>query len=210
MKNINLKTAATFTMACVLALPAYLVASGTGTGDEVYRDLSMRIVRYANTGNVNKILMTGFAAGEGAEKGEAEYVSGKITAQLGGQTTPALIEKSFFEKVLVEARAFSAANSSPDRRKKLRDLLSVDAVVTGTVLAAGEKLKIQARLVDINTGKVLFMTEGEAERVTELPGILAPDGSSKRYAAVPPPPPADFRDSVSETSAPAVEAAVLE
>jgi len=197
-------------MICALALPASLAASGTGTGDEVYRDLSMRIVRYANTGNVNKIIMTGFAAGEGAEKGEAEYVSGKITAQLGGQTTPALIEKSFFEKVLVEARAFSAANSSPDRRKKLRDLLSVDAVVTGTVVAAGEKLKIQARLVDINTGRVLFMTEGEAERVTDLPGILVLADPAKQYAAVPPLPPSDFRDSVSETVAPAVEAAVLE
>jgi curli biogenesis system outer membrane secretion channel CsgG len=197
MKNTNLKTAATFAMACALALPMCQAASGIGAGDEVYRNLSMQIVTYANTRNINKIIMTGFAAGDGAEKGEAEYISAKITAQLGVQTTPVLIEKSFFEKVLLEARASSAANSSPDRRKTLRDLLSVDAVVTGTVQAAGGKLKIQARLVDIKTGKVLFMTEGEAERGMEMPGILVADSSFKRDTAVQPSPSAGFRDSIS-------------
>lgn len=209
MKNINLKTAATLAMVCMLALPSYPAASGTGAGDEVYRDLSMKITGFANSGNINKILMTGFAAGEGAENGEAEYISGKITAQFGGQAAPALIDKSFFEKVLLEARAASAANSSPESRAKLRELLSVDAVVTGTVLAAGDKLKIQARLVDIRTGKVLFMAEAETERETELPAILVADSSDRREAAIPPPPPADFRDSVGETAAPVAEAPVF-
>ena len=201
MKNINLKTAATLAMVCVSVLTVCPAAAGTGTGDEVYRDLSTRIAGYANTGNVNKILMTGFAAGDGAENGEAAHVSERMTAQLGVHASPALIDKSFFEKVLLEARASSAANSSPESRKKLRELLSVDAVVTGTVLAAGDKLKIQARLVDIKTGKVLFMAEGETERGSLPPGTLADDNSSEREAATPPPPPADLRDPAGETAA---------
>ncbi|HAF95706.1 MAG TPA: hypothetical protein DER10_00870 [Elusimicrobia bacterium] len=219
MKSINSKTAAAFAMACVMALPAYLAASDTDIGDEIYRDLSMKIVRYANAGNINRIIIAGFTAEGGVEKREAEYISEKITAQLGDQTTPALIERSSFERVLLEARASSAANSSPATRKKFQDLLSVDAVVTGAVLTTGGKLKIQARLVDIKTGKVLFMTEGEAGREwvkssetrtasrwggdyssnPELPGILVADSPTNRDAASQPSRPADFRNAVSDS-----------
>ena len=216
MKTRNLMTAAGCALACALVLPAGLAASGAE--GEACRTLSLEIVKYANTNNIGKIVMGGFAPGGGAEAAEAEYVSQRTTAYLSGHKTPALIERSFFESVLLEARASSAANTSPARVQRFKELLSVDAVVSGTVLAAGGKLMILARLIDINTGKVLFAAEAESGRewlnpseirtarrgggvyslTAELPGILVPDSPSAWDAAPLLATPSDLRDAVAD------------
>ena len=202
MKNINLKIAAVLAGALAFALPA--------AGSEGCRDLSREIIKYAKANNVAKFAVLDFAAKGGAERNEAEYVAEKMGTYLAGNEKPALIERALLEKVLKEAKLSSAVYGPLDNAKMLKDILSIDAVVTGTVFAAGKTLIVLARLIDIKTGRVLFSAERETGR--ELPGFPEITTFSMKFpgtsdfnsstewdTAALPQLPTDFKDSVSDT-----------
>ena len=215
-------TAIYISAACALALPA------AGAGRENCAGLCLELAGYANANGIGKIVIGDFAAGAGVEKGEAEHISGEVAAQLADNKKPELIDRAFFERVLRQARAAGAATLSPGMKKQFQGLLSVDAVLTGAVRAAGGRLEVLASLVDIKTGKVLFMAEAELPRggaaaaeqrgarrrggiytlTAELPGILVPDGLLAAGQAALPARPADLRDAVADVkSAPRAGAA---
>ncbi len=79
----------------------------------------------------------------------------------------------------------------------IKEMFSIDAVVTGTVFAAGHKLRVLAKLIDINSGRVLLADQSESERewalFPEVPDIEL-DWDSQEW----PLPPSDFRDAVSD------------
>lgn len=202
MKNINIKIAAVLAGGLAFSVPA-----GASIG---CKDLTRGIIKYAQANNINKIAVLDFTAKGGAEKNEAEYVSEKMGTCLAGNEKPALIERALLEKVLKEAKLSSAANGPRDNAKMLQNILSIDAVITGTVFSAGDTLKVLARLIDINTGRVLFAEEMGTEREwpvfqettsfsMEIPGASDSDSPPDwRTAALQPAAP-DFRDSVSDS-----------
>lgn len=216
MKNINLKIPVIFALFSAAAAPGIFAASPDA--EEGYKAVAQALSGYSGANGVKKIVVAGFTAGGGADKGEAEYAAGRIASQLARRSAPALVERAFFENVLRQARAAAAAKAPRERTKSLNGLLSVDAAVTGMVLAFGDNLKILAGLVDIKTGRLLFVTEGEVRRIkgmppaqwgarrrggtytlsAELPGILVPDGPSRPEQAVRPGRGSDLRDAVAD------------
>lgn len=140
-----------------------LCATASGAGN-AYGRLSDSIAEAARAGGVEKLAVLNFSAKAGTERGEAEYVSEKIASGLAGRKRPALIERSALETLIKEARLSSAASGADADKAALREIFSVDAVVTGSVFSAGSKLKIIAKLIDIKTGRVLLSREEETER----------------------------------------------
>ncbi len=212
MKYIYQNIAAILVVAAALTLPA------AASGMEASEAISIKIVRYAAANGLNRIVMDGFTAEMGAQAAEADYIAGRLTAFLAGNKTPTLIDRPFFERVLREARAAGAAKTGPEGMKQFKTILVVDALIAGTVQAAGDKLQIMVRLIDAKTGALLFVTAGEAEREwlkppkirtarhrsgiftinPEIPGILVPDGFSGTKAEPLASLPDDFRDAVSD------------
>lgn len=147
------------------AAGALLLLCATASGaDDPYGRLSDSIAAAARAGGVGKLAVLEFSAKAGTERGEAEYVSEKIAAGLAGRKRPALIERSALETLIKEARRASAASGADAAKGALREMFSVDAVVTGSVFSAGSKLKIIAKLIEVETGRVLLSREEEAER----------------------------------------------
>ncbi len=162
-------------------------AAGEGGGD--CKGVSARIVNFAIANDINRISVLTFSEKGGAEKDEAAYISERISACLAGREKPVLIEQALLEKILK-----GAGGRRPGRPN---DIFPVDAVVAGTVFAAGPKLKVLTRLIDIRTGRVLLADQSESEReraqFPEVPDIeLEWDGTAW------PLPPSDFRDAVSD------------
>lgn len=167
MKILNPKITAALAIACALAFSTAARAGGYGS-------ISARIASSALENSLKKIAVLDFAARGGVEKSETEYVAEKMGVQLAGSRTVTLIERSLLEKVMKEAGLSSAAGGDADRLELLKNMLSVDAVVTGVVFADGEKLKVFVRLIEIKTGRVLLAAEGEAGR---LPPDLSGGGN---------------------------------
>lgn len=157
-RTLNIKNTAALAIACALAFSPAAGAAG-------YSSISTLIARCAAENSLKKIAVLDFAAKGGTEKSETEYVAEKMGVQLAGSKTVALIERSLLEKVLKETGLSSAAGGDGDRMEVLKNMLSVDAVVTGVVFADGEKLKVFVRLIEIKTGRVLLAAEGEAVRL---------------------------------------------
>lgn len=188
MKGAGLIFIAAFALFCG-ALPPALA------GAEDCDKAAAEIVRYARANGVGKISVIGFTAKSGVEKNEADYISEKLGACLAGHQKPALIERALLEKVLRESRLSSSSGAETDRNKPLADIFVVDAVVTGTVFAAGSKLKILTRLIDVRTGRVLLAARSEERRewaqYLESPELLT-EWDPAAWSL----PPLDLRDAV--------------
>lgn len=193
MKSAAIKIIMVLANFCGPVLPVSEAAEGSAD----FKAVSTEIVRFAEANDINKISVLGFTGKDGVEKNETEYISEKMGAYLAGRKKPALIERALLEKVLKEASLSSTAGGAGDKAKMLRDIFSIDAVVTGTVFAAGDKLKILTRLIDLKTGRVLVAAQSESEREwPQFPEV--PDLDFRWDSAAFEPPLSDFRDSVSD------------
>lgn len=185
-----------------LALFCGLAAPASDAGEDPACDgVAEKIVKFAGANGVDKIAVLGFAAKGGAGKDETDYVSESLGVCLAGRARPALIERALLEKVLKEARLSSEAGGDGDKAKALRDIFSLDAVVTGTVFAAGDRLKIVTKLIDVKTGRVLLAARSESprerQRDPELPDLIDLEWDSAQWAL----PPAGLRDAVADPQA---------
>jgi len=192
MKTAAIKIIMVLAIFCGLVLPVSVAAEGSAD----FKTVSMDIVRFAQANHINNISVLGFTGKDGVEETETDYISEKMGAYLAGHKKPALIELSLLEKVPKEAGPASAAGGAAGKAKMLRDIFSVDAVVTGTVFAAGEKLKILTRLIDLKTGRVLLAAQSESER--EWPQFPEVPDMTIRWDSAAGLPSSDFRDAVSD------------
>ena len=165
----------------------------TGPGCEGF---AAEVVAFAEANDINKITVLGFAGKEGVQKSETDYISERTAACLAGHKKPALIDRAVLAKALKGTRLSSSAGAAGEKAKMIKVLFSLDAVVTGTVFAAGHKLKVLAKLVDINSGRVLLAEQSESERewaqFPEVPGLEL-EWDDPEW----PLPPPDLRDAVS-------------
>lgn len=161
MEPRGLKLIAGLAAACALA------SSPAAAGAAGYKELSARLLRSAETNAVKKIAVLEFSARGGAGKSDTEYAAEKIGLYLAGSKKTALIERALLARVLKETRLSSAAGGLAGEAGILKNVLSLDAVVTGSVFPDGEKLKVLARLIELKTGRVLLAAETEAERLPD-------------------------------------------
>ncbi|MCX5792899.1 MAG: hypothetical protein NTY45_11905 [Elusimicrobia bacterium] len=203
MKNKRFKLSAGLAAACMLS--SFPAAAGAGG----YKDLSAQILRCAETNALKKIAVLEFSAKGGAGKGDTEYAAEKIGLYLAGSEKTALIERALLDRVLKETRFSSAAGGMADRTEILKNMLSLDAVVTGTIFPGGKKLRVLARLIELKTGRVLMAAEAEAGRLppgavdggaagVEASGVAFPELPAQWTPAAAAGARAGFRDAVAE------------
>src|SRR3990167_8427125 len=105
----------------------------TGPGCEGF---AAEVVAFAKANDINKISVLGFAGQDGVQKSETDYISERTAACLAGHKKPALLAKA-----MKGTRLSSSTGAAGEKAKMIKQIFSIDAVVTGTVFAAGHKLK---------------------------------------------------------------------
>lgn len=173
------------------------LVSGAGEGGGDCGGFAAGVAAFAKANDINRISVLGFAGRDGVQKNETDHISERTAACLAGHKKPALIDRALLAKALKGTRLSSSAGADGNKAKMIRDIFSIDAVVTGTVFAAGHKLKILTKLIDINSGRVLLAEQSESERegaqFSEVPDLELKWNDTDR-----PLPPSDLRDAVSE------------
>ncbi|MBI2361927.1 MAG: hypothetical protein HYV15_00870 [Elusimicrobia bacterium] len=101
----------------------------------------------------------------------------RLLSRLYGRPGFILVERTSLQQILSEHRL--AATGAVDARKaqEIGRLLGADALVVGTVVGVGRSLELEARVVDVASGKVLAASQAR----------LRPTGTKPSQ---PPPPPA--------------------
>lgn len=203
MKNTGSKFIAGLAVAGALfSCPAAARAGG-------YENISSRIIKSAEVNFLKKIAVLEFSAKGGASKSDTDYAAEKIGLNLAGSKKTALIERSLLARVLKETHLSSGAGGMADKAEVLKNMLSLDAVVTGTVFPDGDNLKVLARLIELKTGRVLLAVEAEAGRLPheafdsgfdgmEPPEVPFPDLTAEWKDSRPSASRVQFRDAVAD------------
>jgi len=157
-----MKTVIKYLTGLVVAAGLFLApASAAADG---YRSIAKEFSAAASRVGVRKVAVLGLAPKGDVSTDEADYAAGKIAAGLCAVNKVDVVERAALDKVLGEHHLMASLLSDADVAKELSGLVRAEAAVTGEVFAAGKRLKIAVRLIDLRTGRVLAARELELPR----------------------------------------------
>lgn len=143
--------------ACLLLFPQ--VKAGAEAGGGACGGIAAKLGAYALANGLYRLAVLDFVPGPGAGKEEAAYISGAVSDCLYDALAASPEGRVRLEDALARDRRPAPAWRQPDEADLMRNKLSADAAVTGSVAAYGGGLRIQARLTDLKTGQVLLSVQ---------------------------------------------------
>lgn len=158
-----------------LLLAASLSLSGC-LGSDPYLGLAGELARPLEGGN-RRLAVLPFRSLDPKLSGEGEAMAERLLSRLYGRSGFVLVERTGLQQILSEHRL--AATGAVDARKaqEIGRLLGADALVVGTVVGVGRSLELEARVVDVASGKVLAASQAR----------LRPTGTKPSQAPTPAP-----------------------
>ena len=149
-----------------------------------------------------KVAVLPFPFHDGRESAGSTIVSERLTTKLVGLKKLEVIERSLLEKIFKELKLQSSGAVDEQSAKQIGKVLGVDAIVSGTLIDLGGKdVEVNARLIQLETGKILAAASSEMERCwdenesraktakpAETTGVVATQdiNANERKAAEPP------------------------
>ena len=91
----------------------------------------------------------------GGDKELGRFLSETLLTQLAQSGKIALVERTEIRQALSELKLQSTGLFEPQQIKKIGKMLSADCVVVGSYLVRDEQLIVNARLLDVKTGRLI-------------------------------------------------------
>ena len=107
-----------------------------------------------------KIAVTDFADLNGYQSALGKFVAEELTTQLAinGAGRITVIERRHLMSVLSEQKLSSTSLFDPESVEKIGRILGVQALVTGSITDLGAEMKVHARLLSVESGRVIGAT----------------------------------------------------
>ncbi len=90
---------------------------------------------------------------DGSESEIGKLIAEKITTKLSQVSEISVIERKQLNKIIEEQR-LSLSDITAEEEKEVGQILNVDAIISGTVAHMDEYIEINARMIDVTTGKI--------------------------------------------------------
>ena len=134
------------------------VLPGVSRASRPLADTAARIGAAARRVRVLRVAVLSFASREIGASHDGEVLADMLTERLLADGKVRVVERARLPEVMAERRlgAVGAAASAGGGTPRLA---AADAVVTGTFVSAGGKMRATARLVSAETGEILSATE---------------------------------------------------
>jgi TolB-like protein len=162
------------------------------TLDQRANELSQQIARNMETGQKRRIAVLEFTDLQGQVTNFGRYLSEELITRLYDSNKFKVVERQLLNKVIAEQKLSLTGVVDPDTAKRLGSVLGVDAIVSGTIADRGETLKVNARLIDTETGEVFSAAATEMVKDKEVLALLganvtetkadSPSGTTARSA----------------------------
>ena len=107
-----------------------------------------------------------------------KYVAEEILSRLFKVEGIRIVERRLMKKVMDEMKLQKSGALDDKSAKKLGTLLGVDALCTGTITELQRSVKINARLIDVEIGRVFAVASVEVEK-KDLPAVWMPERPEK-------------------------------
>jgi TolB-like protein len=173
---------------------AFSAAAAWGDG---YEGLAREVSRAAGRAGIARVAVAPF---EPAEKGDARegwLIAERLTTELVRDGRVQVVERNLLGKVFEEQRLMRTGAVDPAQSKRLGALYPVAGIVTGSFVSVGARLKLEARLIDMQTGLIVAAARDEVARPgwgepTQPPAGSKPGVAGILYPAFNSDPPTEF------------------
>jgi len=165
---------------------------GAQTLDQRASELSQQIAKNMETGQKRRIAVLEFTDLQGEVTNFGRYLSEELITRLYDSNKFKVVERQLLNKVIAEQKLSLTGVVDPDSAKRLGSVLGVDAIVSGTIADRGDTLKVNARLIDTETGEVFSAAATEMVKDKEVLALLnagvpetkadSPSGTAARSA----------------------------
>ena len=157
---------ASFVLCC------FVVSVKSQSLDQRTGELSQQIAKNMETGQKRRIAVLEFTDLQGQVTNFGRYLSEELITRLYDSSKFKVVERQLLNKVIAEQKLSLTGVVDPASAKKLGSVLGVDAIVSGTVADRGDTLKINARLIDCQTGEVFSAAATEIVKDKEVSALL--------------------------------------
>ncbi len=150
-------------MARVLFFFVFSLAASPISAADSFKAMAKEFANACRKYKVNKVVVVEFVSMDRRATPEGKNVAERLTTQLTRLEDIVVVERIQLDRVIEEHKLISTESSLPDHAKKLGRILAADAIVTGSVLPSKHQLEIHARMIDVETGRILHAAVGELE-----------------------------------------------
>jgi len=180
-------------LVAILFICSLRTGVGAQTLDQRASELSQQIARNMENGQKRRIAVLEFTDLQGQVTNFGRYLSEELITRLYDSNKFKVVERQLLNKVIAEQKLSLTGVVDPVSAKRLGSVLGVDAIVSGTIADRGDTLKVNARLIDTETGEVFSAAATEMVKDKEVLALLgagltetkadSPTGNAERSAS---------------------------
>jgi TolB-like protein len=152
--------------------------------DDQIAELSRQIANKIEAGQKQKIAVLEFTDLQGNVTDFGRYLSEELITRLYDSNKFKVLERQLLNKIIAEQKLSLTGVVDPDSAKKLGKISGVDAIVSGTIADRGESLKVNARLINSETGEIFSAAATDIAKDKEVVALMA-GGSPDRKSPAP-------------------------
>jgi TolB-like protein len=186
--------------ALLLALAAAFFLDGAAWAGG-FKSLAQELSEGARKADMTRVAVLPFEPVDGSKSREGWSIAENLTTQLVRAGRIQTIERSLLKKLIDEHSLARTGLIEAASVKKLGAVLAVDGIISGSFVTMGRRVKVNARVVRVETGLIVSACEAEYDReLFDMPGLFAQTGAgSSSFPDVPAPvlegwPPPGFSD----------------
>ena len=129
-----------------------------------FKSLAKELARAAQDSGITRVAVIPFEPADSSSAKDGLAIAEKLTTQIVRTGRVQTMERSLIGKLLDEHRLAKTGLIDLGTLKKLGAVLSVDGIVSGSFVTLGPRVLINARLIDVETGRIVAACEREAPR----------------------------------------------
>ena len=170
-----MKNAFFWPTALIAALGLTQAAHAASTVDGALDEVATTIVERIQGDGVPTIGISTFTHADGTCSDMSNYINEFIVDSLFnvGNGRVDIIERSQLSAIFREMKLVFDGTIAPDAAKALGEIEGVDALVTGSLVQFGEMIKIQARMISTENGRLFATARSEFPNVGSVANMMA-------------------------------------
>ena len=171
MKDVRAGLALAIALALIYSGPAP-VARSQVTQSQGIKELANEITRLAIAAQKSRVAILSFRELNGQCTVLGTFLAEELTTQLFGQSKLDIVERTMLDKVMTELKLGATGAIDASTAKQVGKLAGVDAILVGSITDLQSSVALNARFVDVQTGRVFAAAQTRLVKDDDLKRIL--------------------------------------